>query len=179
MCKYLDAYKGNISLRAVGNRLHIKAKGHGELKYLMADPDCIASALAEKKDVSVLVKPCKVKVVLTKKFCDDLSLHIRITGSKFVSFECKDGLVVVSGGLESEHQFSIPAGKAENLGKKDTEDFTIQVFSNHLDQIFNVLEWPEDEKPYVCLAPDHPLLVLQDEDNIWALLPLVSTISEE
>jgi hypothetical protein len=170
--KHLESIKGEVEIGKENKRLLIGAKGRGEVKYLTVEEEFISS-LVEEDNIAQLVEPCEVSVEISQQFCSDFNFYMSLVKTKAATFnfDAKTQNVVVTSGLESEHQFSIPIGKAEMLSKVE-ENFSVTIYGEHANQIFNVLEWNEDEKPLVLIAPEHPLIIYQNDDNIWACLPL-------
>jgi hypothetical protein len=180
VCKYLDTFKGEVSLSQESNRLIIASKGRGKLKYLTTDPEFIPTAVKEG-DIETLLEPCVGVVELEKAACVDVSTYfglIKPKSAKF-SFNAKTKEVVLDSGLESDHQFTLPIGKGKVVeGAKVSSSFSIEVYSAQIDAIFSVLDWPGKHKPSLFMAPEHPIVIQQDENNMWALLPLAPTKEE-
>lgn len=174
--KHLDVINGETSIVKKGNRLVVGAKGRGEIKYLITAEEFISSAVAED-NTDALLEPCVIQLELTQQNCSDFSTYMGLVKNKSTTFvyDPSNSAIRVDAGLESENQFTIPFGQAEHLD--DVPAFSITVYSQHLDQIFGVLEWGKDS-PLVLMAPEHPLIIAQDENNIWACLPLASVGGE-
>ena len=178
--KHLEAIKGEVAIKKEGNRLIIAAKGRGEVKYLTVEEEFISSAV-EEDNIVQLAEPCLISVDIPAQACADFSSYMALvkTKSARLVYDAKTQAVKVESGLESEHQFVVPIGKAGFLiDDQKPESFSVTVFGNHIDQIFHVLEWSETERPALLMAPNHPLLVVQNDDNVWALLPLTETAGE-
>ncbi len=176
--KHLDAIKGETYIKKQAKRLVVGAKGRGEIKYLTVAEEFISSAVSED-NIDALIDPCVVKVNMNQQACSDFSSYMALAKTKFAkfSYDAKTKSVNVDSGLESEHQFTIPFGKAELIDDKaKIESFSVSVYGNHVDQIFGVLDWSiKEEPPMILMAPEHPLLIVQNEENIWACLPLAET----
>lgn len=176
--KHLEAIKGEVAIKKENNRLVIGAKGRGEIKYLTVEEEFVSSVVVED-NTSALIDPCVISVEIPAQACADFSAYMALVKTKSAKFcyDPKSKTVHVESGLESEHQFQIPFGKAEIIDKPVTEAFSVTVYGHHVDQIFSVLEWPDKNPPMILMAPGHPLLIVQDEENIWACLPLDETAS--
>lgn len=171
--KHLEMIKGEVSIRKTNNRLIIGAKGRGEVKYLTVAEEFVASAVAED-NIESLVDPCLVSVEIPAQSCADFSSYMALLKTKAAkfSYDPKTKMVKVESGLVSENQFTVPFGKAESIsGDPVKEEISVTVIADHVDKIFGVLEWSK-EKPMLLMAPEHPLLIVQDDGNIWACLPL-------
>ena len=177
--KHLDAIKGEIAIKKEKNRLVIGAKGRGEIKYLTVGEEFISSVVDED-NIGSLVDPCLISVEIPAQACADFIAYMTLIKTKSAKFcyNPKTKSVHVESGLESEHQFEIPFGRAELLSEEKPDAFSVTVYGNHVNQILSVLEWNEKEKPLILMAPGHPLILLQDDDNIWACLPLTETAGE-
>ena len=188
VCKYLEAFKGEIEIEVVENRLVIASKGRGKLKYLTTDPEFIPTSVKEG-NIEALIEPCSISVALDKAKCADISTYfglIKPKSAHFV-FDAKAKKVIVNSGLSSDHQFTFDLGPATIIaGKKAAVSFDVEVYSSHIEAIFNVLEWTDEKKrPKIFMwrgeEPDfiHPAIIRQDENNMWALLPLEPAKGEE
>ena len=178
--KHLDAIKDEITIKKEGNRLVIGAKGRGEVKYLTVDEEFISSVVLED-NIDSLIDPCVISVEIPAQACADFSAYMALVKTKSATFiyDPKTKSVHVNSGLESEHQFTVPFGKAEILNAAEAaQGFSVTVYGNHVDQIFSILEWSEQEKPMILMAPNHPLLIVQNDSNIWACLPLTEGTTE-
>lgn len=182
VCKYLDTFKGEIDISKEGNRLIIAGKGRGNLKYLTTDPEFIPTTV-EEGNIESLLEPCVVSVDLEKQACADISIYFSLIKAKAatLTFDPKTKMFTLDSGLSSEHQFNFPLGKGTVIsGKAAKSKFSVNIYSEHIGAIFNVLEWPAEEPPPILLmAPEHPVIICQDEENMWAMLPLAQTADEE
>lgn len=185
VCKYLDTFKGEIDISKDGNRMIIAGKGRGSLKYLTTDPEFIPTTV-EEGNIESLLEPCVVSVDLEKQSCSDISTYFSLIKAKSatLTFDPKTKMVVMDSGLSSDHQFNFPLGKGAVVsGKVIKSKFSVNIYSEHISAIFNVLEWPADKSkdpsPVLLMAPEHPVIICQDEDNMWAMLPLAQTVDEE
>jgi hypothetical protein len=181
VCKYLDTFKGEVSISKDGNRLIIGSKGRGKLKYLTTDPEFIPTAVKEG-DIDSLLAPCVISVALDKAACADVATYFGLIKPKSAnfSFDPKTKEVRLDSGLKSDHQFTLPIGKGKIVdGKKANEAFGVEVYSEHINAVFAVLEWPDKHKPSLFMKAEHPIVIQQDDDNIWALLPLEPTAEED
>lgn len=180
LIKHLESIKGEVTISKNANRLVVAAKGRGEVKYLTVEEEFI-STIVEGNNIDEVVAPCILSVDVTAQFCADFNSYMSLLKTKSARFcyDHKTRTVHVESGLESENQFSISVGTA---GLSDdnppTGDFDITVYGNPVSQIFSVLEWSEKESPTLLMAPDHPLVVIQDDNNIWACLPLTDSAGE-
>jgi hypothetical protein len=178
--KHFDAIKGEIAITHENNRLVVGAKGRGEVRYLTVKEEFVASAVAED-NIGALVDPCILTATLPAQSCSDFMAYMALVKTKSAKFRYsqKTKTVHIESGLESEHQFNVPVGAAELLTDDKPEDFSVMVYGSHIDQIFGVLEWSEKEKPAILMAPNHPLLIVQNDENIWACLPLTESAEEQ
>jgi hypothetical protein len=172
--KHLEAIKGEVAISKQGNRLVISAKDRGEIKYLTVAEEFVASVVAED-NISALLEPCLVTCNLSQQACLDYSAYRALIKTKAATFtfDAASQMIRVDSGLESENQFTVPFGQATGLADTLPETFSVTVYGHHADQIFGILDWSKPkEPPLIMMAPGHPLIVAQDDDNIWACLPL-------
>jgi hypothetical protein len=169
LSRYLASVTGDIAFTKKDNRLIIES-GIGTLSYLTKDISFITTAI-EAGDVSKLMEPCVCKVVFSEDACKEYLMYAGLVKSQRLQFTVGAGQVSLHCGLESEHRFDMLVGKAVSLGakKKAIPEFSVDVYSQHFSAICSVLEWGE---PYIMMAPEHPIIVKQNDDNFWAMLPL-------
>lgn len=174
LIKHLDTIKGEVAIKKEGKRLVVAALGRGEIKYLTVEEEFISSVVVEEGNIESIVDPCVIFLEITQQTCSDFNSYLSLLNTKSAKFcfNAKTMQVHVESGLESEHQFNIPFGKADFVGEPHKEDFSVIVYGNHINQIFKNLEFPEKVKPQILMGPDHALVVLQDDSNMWACLPL-------
>jgi len=173
VCKYLETFKGEVALEMDGNRLIISSSGRGKLKYLTTDPEFIPTAIKEG-DVESLLGQCIISVVLEKSVCADIVTYFGLIKPKSAKFKYdpKSKSIVVESGLASDHQFSFQVGKAKIISEGKAP-FSVEVYSEHIGAVFNVLDWSDEkEKPCLFMQDKHPIIIQQNENNLWALLPL-------
>jgi hypothetical protein len=179
--KHLETVKGEVEIKKENNRLVIGAKGRGEIKYLTVD-EMFISTLVKEDNIEELIDPCLIVVNIPAQACVDFNTYMTLVKTKSAKFCYNHATkeVHVESGLESEHQFTVPFGSAEQLneGTAPTGDFDVTVYGNHINQIFSVLEWVENDPPMILMAPGHPLLVVSQQENIWACLPLTESAGE-
>jgi len=174
LIKHLDAVKGEVAIKKDGKRLVVAALGRGEIKYLTVEEEFVASVIVEESNIEATIDPCVIFLDITQQACADFNSYMSLLKTKSAKFcfTAKTMQVHVESGLESEHQFNIPFGKADFVGEPWKEDFSVIVYGNHINQIFNTLEFPEKVKPQILMGPEHALVVLQNDSNMWACLPL-------
>lgn len=176
LCKYLDSFQGKLEISKKDNRLSFKAANdNGQLQYLCQNTEFIATGVKGVNLGKKLFDPCIVKIALEKSVCQHYITYFNLTKIKAVEFLVdNNGRVTIKGGLESEHKFILELGECEFIGKKkDMQDFSVKVYAHYVSAVFNVLSWTEGGgKPVIMMAPKHPLLLKQSDDEYWALLPL-------
>ncbi len=179
--KHLEAIKGEVAISKQDNRLVIAAKDRGEVRYLTVEEEFISTVVAED-NINELMEPCVVSVEIPAQACADFNSYMTLLKTKSAKFcyDSKAGTVHIEAGLESENQFNVPFGKADfDESAEPTGDFSVTVYGSFINQIFGALIWPEKGlPPAILMAPDHPLIVVQDDNNIWACLPLIESAGE-
>lgn len=175
LCKYLESSQGELEINKQDNRLSFKAaNNNGQLQYLCQSTEFIATGV-KGMNLSKLFDPCIITIDLDENICQQYLMYFNLTKTKAVEFLVNEkGRVSIKGGLDSEHKFTLDVGECELIGKKkNTQGFAIKVYAHHLSAVFNTLTWSaEENKPVIMMAPKHPLLLKQSDDEYWALLPL-------
>lgn len=172
LCKYLENAEDKTDLNVVENRLVFKNK-FGSFKYLLSQPDLIPTSLDEKDALSNLVDNCTHEVTLQEEFQKNFSQNMALTKTNNVSIIVGEN-IIMSGGLDSEHQFSLKIGKPTVLKATREEKFSIPIYGTHFGAVLNVLDWSVRENlPKLLIKKGRPVIVKQGKD-VWAL-----TISTE
>lgn len=179
LCKYLEASQGEVNIGKNGNRLDIRGAGGGNLKYLCQEVEFISTSV-KGIELSKLFEPCLLSCRIEENVCKQYLMYSSLVKTKAVEFVIDDeGAINAIGGLESEHKFTLDIGEAKVLPKqKFKKGFSIKVYASHLREVLSVLSWEDKEKPELMFAPNHPLLLKQNDDAFWALLPLSENQSD-
>lgn len=166
--KYIKSITGiDADVTQVDNRLTIKPKGGGTLKFLLAEPDFIPTYDAEWESfdrVAAIMGDYNSEMVLTNESISEFSSLMRLFSTKSVTIHVsKKGLVTITGGNENEHQFTV------TLGKSAFEQCDIELTSGILLAVLSVLDYTEN--PVIMLAKDKPIIISCNEST-WVINPL-------
>jgi hypothetical protein len=170
VCKYLESADEDTELKVSENRIIFK-NNSGTFKYLLSQPDLIPTTLDDKDALNNLVDACTHEVTLQEEFQKNFSQSITLTKTNSVSIVVDEKNVRLTGGLESEHQFTlkIGQGKAIKESKKETRKFTVPIFGSHLGAVLGVLDWSVRENlPTLMIREGRPIIIKQQKD-VWAL----------
>lgn len=180
VCKYLESV-GDEKLKVLksDNRLEISSEGKGVLKYLLSDSEYVSSSV-KGGELDQLIDPSTCTAELKEDFCKQLLLLVNLTKVRDIEFTAKDDMIVVCGGQESSHQFSLVLGQYKKIPKKKFQNVSVRIYAHHLSAIIsNALVWNDKTYPVLYLAQDRPVIVKQDDNNLWALLPVEDDNSGE
>lgn len=167
LCKYLENAEDKTDLNVVENRLVFKNK-FGSFKYLLSQPDLIPTSLDDKDALSNLVDNCTHEVTLQEEFQKNFAQNMALTKTNNVTVTVGDN-VMMSGGLESEHQFSLKIGKPTVLKTSRDEKFSVPIYGSHFGAVLNVLDWSVRENlPKLMIRKGKPIILTQGKD-VWAL----------
>lgn len=167
LCKFFDATKGsNYTLNLDQNRLVILAGQHGRLNYLLTQADLIPTTVDDSASMTKLLATCTHEIALTEEKAKDILTYLSMLKLPSVALSYCPPEAVISGGLESEHQFDLSLGTATGDAALP---FAVNVHADKLAAVLGVLEWGT---PVLHFAAGRPLIVEQDADNLWALVPV-------
>jgi hypothetical protein len=167
LCKYLDTAEEDTEIEVSENRLLLKNKS-GKFKYLLSQPDLIPTAMEDKEATDTLVATCTHDVEVTEDVQKSFLANIGLTKTNSVEIYMDGKNVILRGGLESEHKFSIKMGNV-NVLKDSDRKYKIPIFGSHLGAVLSVLDWSNNENlPKLLLKSGRPVIVKQQKD-VWAL----------
>lgn len=169
LSRYLDSAEQETDVELSGNRLVFTNK-FGSFKYLLSQPDLIPTAVEDKNIVKALVDNCTHEVTLQEEFHKNFSQNMALTKTNNASVTIKKGnKVSVSGGLDSEHQFTLNVGKANVIEETRNNEFTIPIYGTHFGAVLNVLDWTVRENlPKLMMSKGKPIVIKQNKD-VWCL----------
>jgi len=175
LIKYLKA-NGGIDAEIVrsDNRLTIKPKGGATLKFLLSEPDLIPTYDASWEEggnrIAELLAGYKSELILTKESVTEFSSLMRMFGTKSAVLRVsKKGVVTITGGNETEHQFTATIGKAE------FEVCDISLIVKNLLAVLDVLDYTEN--PVLRVSPGKAIVISCNEST-WVLSPDDATPEE-
>ncbi len=158
----------NLEMKISKNRLHLSRRNSGKFMYLLTDADLVPTAVpSDKVNFKKFLKIKGAKFDITKEFIKEYLYYVGLIKPKSVTLSVsKNGELILTGGLSSSHQFKIKGPK----GKKSKD--SIHVNTAFLTPILNALEITKKKTPALRFGDESPLVITQDDNNIWAILAL-------
>jgi len=186
ICGFLDmASELELGVEKVDDRRFIfKTENDGQtFDFLLSEPDTIVNI---PDPLGVIVKIAEGSSVSIPLTANAQKWTLGFMGllkdeSVVVTFTIdKSGQAFLNGGPETGKKFSSPLGRAvprERKRKILPPAFSVNVYGEHLKSVLQVIEFPSGEDktapiPTILASPDAPLVVKQDDDNMWALEPV-------
>lgn len=168
LVKYLNKVSSDeINLIVKENRLILKPEGtRAKFKYLLSDPEVIPNAMYKsKKDLRRnFEKNVSATKTINDKLKSEILLYTSLIDTNSITFSVKNKKLSISGGEKTEHNFNIFVGKMK--GKID--DCNILFYKNHIELVLSILDEPE-----FLIGDDSPLIIKENDDKFYALVPLV------
>jgi len=169
MTKFIEMMTGDIIINESGHKLSIKPTGEGpSLKYLLALPDYVSTYDAGHSDaLETLKEQNPYEAEIPKAAVEGYIQMMGLLKAKSGIFSAAPGAnMTLTGGLETEHQFSVDLGPApDDLD----QPFTLGFYAEHLRA---VLATVKEKDLFFKFGPERPILVsVIEEDSWWALLP--------
>ncbi len=170
--KYMNMIKEtDVTFTHTENRLVIKPKGRGTVKYMLGQVDLIPSFDPDWEQDEIAKE--------TKKYSDSMELQqdkvkemiddIGIFTPNSVVFEIDNkGKLVVHGGPDTSHKFNCPLGKI-----KGAESYSVKVFSEHLVAVLSAVDF--SAKPELFLKEEEALIISTKEAS-WVLQPVTLNV---
>lgn len=162
-----------------GNRLELKTPSDSKLRFLLSEADLIPTVVENPNMMVELTDAYEFTVPLDKAKVEELLAYYGIVKPASVKFIFSKKNTLISGGLDSEHQFDILINKPkrnDGAALGNMKAVTVNVFAQHLAAIMSALEWSETETPQLLFTSEEskPLVIQQNADCMWALVPAIS-----
>ena len=170
VCRFLTDAKSVVLSLLPKKWLLLQRKGFGQIKSQLLDAESVPTAVEEPVELSTLTKKMSLEVELTAKAVEELNYFTSLITTKSVQIEAKDGIITIHSNPNDPQQFKFI------LTKKASKDWEgkISVFSNFLVAVMQTLNWEGDNaKASLMLGEDQPLLIKQNKNNYWAIVPIV------
>lgn len=158
-----------------GNRLIINRKGHGDVKFVLSDKETIATKFEEDGACEKLLNETICSLVVPDELINDLKLYMALKPTTII-FTIKNGNLILSGGSETENQFTTKSYKVNSLEKKD---MVLSVFGEHFMSLINTI-YPKEKNEIIYFHftdSESPLLVVSEREgatasDLWAFEPM-------
>lgn len=177
LCKYLENIgDAEVSLKITDDRLvFVNEKYGGQFSFLLSAEEVIPTNITDDDAIDKLTKNILFTVPLTPVFQKDYLMYLSLINVPTVFVEVSAaGLMKISGGRESDHQFELKVGKVK--AEKKAKSIQVKIPTQHLTSVMKVLDFDdEDNLPTMGIADlefGTPLVIEQDKDNVWIINPL-------
>jgi hypothetical protein len=158
--------KIDLQFSKEGNHLILKKGRSGQIKLLLLVPEHVPTALEDPGAKEKLLDNDFSIIDFPAKRAEDFLYYSELIGSKSALFRINDGACYLENGKNEVNRYKL------SFGKIDSEDFSVHVYGDFLKSIVKVLSWEEkDTAPKILLAKERPVIIKQDEENMWALAP--------
>lgn len=159
-----------------------KPNGRRKINYLLTNPELIATQLQaddeKKKDpYKKMKRMMEQKVELTESFIKDFLSYIGLLKTKDVAleFDGEEELAFVCGGTNDHKLKLILSTEVESA--EESDEFKIKVNGEFLASVFSTIDFNEDSPPILSLAEDK-LIMIENDNAAWALVPLTDSDEE-
>lgn len=177
LTKFLNNIEGDVPIAVVENKMTFKQPG-STFKFLLSEPDAIPTSIDSDKDlIASFMEGCLYEIELSEALVKQVLYYTDLIASEHSELVMnEDGKVKLLGGRVNESQFSLVLGKASYKEDKteEFEELRIPLYNEHLKAILSELYFSKDDEypPTIYFASDAALVIMQDEENIWALQPV-------
>jgi len=145
--------------------------GAGKIKVLLLEKDLVtANPKGDSNDIKErLAKMATIELPLNKGKVEELIKYIGLIGCDTVLFLFdSEGNLSATNSPNSEQQFSL-----ELIGTP-TEPTSVEVYSQYLLSVLKTIKWSAEETPTIGLGLKVPIVIKQNENNLWALTPIIA-----
>jgi hypothetical protein len=173
MLKSLNVITGDTAdITIKDNKLNIKFIT-GVFKYLLSDPAIITTVLKTTGDESPIDKLVKLainSVELTEQCITLFKSNYGIISPEMVTINVtKAGVITITGGEETEHQFTIDIGIVKtDIPPGGLKEFSCKVVGSQLIAILGQLNFKHKVLPTLSISQNSPL-VFGNTDFTWVL----------
>ena len=182
ICKFLgNIGDGSVDVKYKGNRLSLTHPNQGKVEVLLSDPETVITATKEEDFVTSLLDDCFMQLELKQNVAESFLFYMSLLRTEALFLQVSDeGEAQLIGGKADEHQFTLPIGEVKTLSKKaSVGEFYSQFYGDHFKAVVQVLNWEKKASPLLLFGKEGtPLLIKQDDDNVWALAPVTSSDRE-
>jgi hypothetical protein len=179
LCKFfsvIDNNKENLQIKKEDNKLILSKDNSNTFKYLLTDIQVIPTDINQKDAIIKITKNSIYEIELEEQFKKEYNSYTSLIGLQVIQLKMnKNQKVFLCGGREGEHQFEISLGKASLINKtsdKKKEGIQLSIYNEHFGSILQQLKWDGETIPKIKFAPQNPLVIEQNKNNLWALLPI-------
>lgn len=147
-------------------------KGQGKIKVLLIDGSMIPTVVqGDAKNIKKdMLKLTTNSFSITQTTVNSIMEYIGMIGCTSVFFKIRKGAVIICSNPSSEQQFSLTIGRLKEV----KDDMSVEVYSQYLLSILKSLMWSEEEIPKVYIGNNAPVVVKQNNSNLWALTPIIT-----
>lgn len=166
LCRFFQE-EGTYSFSIKEKWIIAKKKGHGYIRVRLLDTAQVPTVVVHKDAKSKILGGCSASFNITQKIAEDLIYYIGLLSTGTVSFNIKDNHVFIHSNKLEEQQFNLSVGVIK------ADDIKTEVYGQHLVKIVQCLKWEKDIIPNIHLGDGAPVVIQQDEDNLWAITPIL------
>lgn len=144
-------------------------KGHGKLSVLLLENDMVGTRLTDEPKIHKQISKYPIALKLKGRFVEDALSYIGLGQCQSVVFTIRKDRAILVSSLSSEQQkFEVVIGEVKNA----TEEVAVTVYAEQVSKVLSTIELLDDSSLYI--KKEHPIIIAQDEKNIWALTPIVT-----
>lgn len=176
LTKYLEG-GGDVVWNVSDKWLTLKRPGRGEIKTLLIEEGRVSTALQsdERNPEKRMLDLTPIEIPVNEMDVTNLLEYLALINCASTVFTVSTkGQVSVGSNKTAEQQFSMRLGRVMDAATLPEEDLSVEVYSQYLIAVLKNLVWG-NETPALLLGKDAPLIISQNDNNIWALTPIAST----
>lgn len=163
---YTDEHIG-FQITRDEKQLILKPGRGGVLKLLLLDTELVPTHIKEQTAKDEMLSNHNFSLVFNENTAQDYLYYSNLLKNQSSLIAVTDGKVSLSSGSNELNQFDL------KLGVIDYNDFTIEVYKEHLVAVVQNLSWDDGNKPEFLFGENTPVIIKQDDNNIWALTPAI------
>lgn len=169
--KYINSIKDRpVSLKHVDNKMVFKPSVGSVLRYALTEVDFIPTYDEEwgYDLVEQELKNFEGVLPLKSDLISELVKSTAMFEPNSLSFKVdKKGNVVASGGVESDHNFELPLGKAKGM-----KECSVEVLSKNILAVFSCLEYEVEPEMYLS---EEDGIIITNGSTSWILQPIADS----
>lgn len=174
MCKLFGNEDRKISIGFEKNKIVVSYQKHGTIRLALSDPDTVPTTSVSDNGTRLygvykkILKDMEYNVKLTKEVVNDYKHVSTLLKTKGVVIKIDNGKVFLTSAPLEANTFKITVGKTKFKGSLSKE-----LYSKYFISILDILDFESPEViPEILFSPKaEPIIIRQDEVNLWCLAP--------
>ena len=170
--RYISDSKEAAEFKVTKKRAKIVRENGNQISVSLLEPYEVPTKVSGKSPETMIKKlkdSTTVSAQIHENTVDELLYYTKIIDAVSIVFVADEGSVIAKTPESNNERFKLNIGRFRGKTSATTE-----VPKQHISAVFKVLEFQNDEKPILSFSNDGPVIIEQNDMNMWAISPLAS-----